>query len=58
MIDIFNLPNNDSNVDIFTNNGGTTYWRTWVKPKNAKFIHILAIVISGYNFLINLKSIS
>jgi len=43
MIDIFNLPNNDSNVDIFTNNGGTTSWQTWVKPKNVKFIHILAI---------------
>jgi hypothetical protein len=47
MIDIFNLPNNDSNIDIFTNNGGTTSWQTWTKPKNAKFIHILAIGAGG-----------
>ena len=43
MIDVFNIPNNDSNFDIFTNNGGTSSWQTWVKPKNAKFIQILAI---------------
>ena len=47
MIDVFNIPNNDSNVDIFTNNGGTSSWQTWVKPKNAKFIHILAIGAGG-----------
>jgi hypothetical protein len=45
MIDMFNFANNDSNVDIFTNisGTGTTAWQTWVKPKNAKFIQILAI---------------
>ena len=48
MIDVFNIPNNDSNVDIFTNNStGTTAWQTWTKPKNAKFIHILAIGAGG-----------
>lgn len=45
MIDVFNFPNNNSNVDIFRNitGTGTTAWQTWVKPKNAKFIQILAI---------------
>jgi hypothetical protein len=49
MIDIFNLPNNDSNIDIFTNinGGGNTAWQTWVKPKNVKFIHILVIGAGG-----------
>jgi hypothetical protein len=47
MIDVFNIPNNDSNFDIFTNNGGTTSWQTWVKPRNAKFIHILVIGAGG-----------
>ena len=49
MIDVFNFPNNDSNIDIFTSNvsTGATSWQTWTKPKNAKFIHILAIGAGG-----------
>lgn len=43
MIDIFNLPNNDNNFDIFTARGVNFGWQTWTKPKNAKFIQILAI---------------
>ncbi len=43
MIDIFNLPNNDNNFDIFTARGINFGWQTWTKPKNAKFIQILAI---------------
>jgi hypothetical protein len=43
-MDIFNLPDNDANNRIFYPNGtGTTAWQTWVKPKNAKFIHIQTI---------------
>jgi hypothetical protein len=47
MIDIFNFPNNDSNFDIFTTNGITNSWQVWVKPKNAKFVKILAIGAGG-----------
>jgi hypothetical protein len=49
MIDVFNFPNNDSNIDIFTSNvsTGATSWQTWIKPKNTKFIHILAIGAGG-----------
>jgi len=43
-MDIFNLPNNDTNNRIFYSYGtGTTTWQTWYKPINAKFIYITTI---------------
>ena len=42
MIDVFNIPNIDTNVQVF-NTKGLGVWQNWSKPKNCKFIHITVI---------------
>lgn len=41
MEDLFNLPNIDQNIQIFTSDN--TNWQIWSKPRNAKFVFILTI---------------
>jgi hypothetical protein len=46
-MDVFNFQNTQNNNFVFYANGGTTSWQTWTKPKNCKFISILAISGGG-----------
>ena len=46
MLDISHIPNTQKDTQIFYA-GGTTYWQTWVKPRGAKFICILALSGGG-----------
>ena len=46
-MDVFNFPNTQNNNSIFYANGGTVAWQTWTKPRNCKFISILAISGGG-----------
>lgn len=44
MLDSSYFQNSKNNVQIFTNAGG---WSTWIKPRNAKFIHIFCVGAGG-----------
>jgi len=48
-MDVFNFPNTQNNNFVFYSNtgSGTTAWQTWTKPRNVKFISILAISGGG-----------
>lgn len=41
MLDVFNIPNNQSSTSIFYANGNT--WQTWQKPRNCSFVWMMAI---------------
>lgn len=41
MIDIFNIPSNETNIKVFhTASSGSTQWQMWSKPNGARFVHI------------------
>jgi hypothetical protein len=42
MLDIFNIPGQQDNINIFYARG-TTDWQTWTKPRNCKFIWMMCI---------------
>ena len=42
MIDVFNIPNTDTNIQVFYPIG-TSVWQNWSKPKNCKFIQIFTV---------------
>ena len=42
MIDNFNLPNNDKNVQLFYGIG-TNIWQTWQKPNGCKFVQMFVM---------------
>ena len=44
MIDIFNLPDDSINRQVFrVNSSGSTGWETWSKPNGISFVYILCI---------------
>jgi hypothetical protein len=44
MIDVFNIPSNAANNQIFhAVSSGSTQWQTWQKPNGAKMIHIYVL---------------
>lgn len=43
MLDVFNFVDYSYSVDVFYANGTSESWQTWQKPRNCKFVSILAI---------------
>jgi len=43
MIDLFNIPNSQQDVQIFYTNGTTNAWQTWQKPRKCNYIYIICI---------------
>lgn len=43
MLDVFNIPDGNILNQVFYTNGTTNSWQIWNKPKNCKFVSILAI---------------
>jgi len=41
MIDIFNLPDVNNNIQVFYENSGS--WQTWNKPRNCNFVKLFAL---------------
>ena len=41
MIDLFNIPNSQQDVQIFYANGGA--WQTWQKPRKCNYVYIICI---------------
>ena len=41
MMDLFNIPNTDNNVQVFYENNGA--WQTWSKPRNCKFVKLFTL---------------
>ena len=42
MIDIFNIPNIHTNIQVFYTKGSGV-WQNWVKPKNCKFVNFFVL---------------
>lgn len=44
MIDIFNIPSNETNTKIFhAVSSGSTQWQSWQKPNGAKMVHMYVL---------------
>jgi len=43
MIDLFNIPNSQQDIQIFYANSGNTAYQTWRKPRKCNFVYILSI---------------
>ena len=43
MIDLFNIPNSQQDIQIFYTNGTTNAWQTWQKPRKCNYIYIICI---------------
>ena len=43
MLDFFNIPNSQQDVQIFYTNGITNAWQTWQKPRKCNYVYIICI---------------
>ena len=43
MLDFFNIPNSQQDVQIFYTNGITNAWQTWKKPRKCNYVYIICI---------------